>query len=123
LYRKKNNCAFEPSPLTGMELNVLDPETCIGKFCAGEVLNTICCGFQPYSQFRYSPAAMPPYCSTSSPALAVFLVLFFLCLGSIAVIAIIAITAAIAFYFLKMKPGSAGLNSVYSNTEKFENLE
>jgi len=124
----ENNCAFEPSTVGGMEINVLDRETCIGKFCGGEVLSAVCCGYQGFVAFRYSPANMPPYCSNSNPALAVFLVLFFLCLGSIALIAIIAVVAALAYYFIKVKPifgGNSNSSSVYANntTENFEALE
>jgi len=121
----RNNCPFE-SGLTSMEINSLDPDTCAGKFCSNDLLGAICCGFQNYANDRFSPANMPPYCSNSNPALAVFLVLFFLCLGSIVLIVILVIVAALGFYFYKMRKGAgAGDNAIYANNNSgsFESLE
>jgi len=115
-----NNCAYEKDPLTAMELNILDQETCIGKYCASDILSTLCCGFSKYATAKYSPANMPPYCSTSNAGLTVFLVLFFLCLGGICVGVTLAIIGGLAYYFLKNK--SSGSFNI-TNDGGFQNLE
>jgi len=126
----RNNCPHENNILNAMEINVLDPETCVGKYCGNDLLSTVCCGFANYVNDKFSPANMPPYCSNSNPALAVFLVLFFLCLGSIILMVILAIVGALGFYFYKMKGGSLGFgasgeNAIYSNNTSgnFESLD
>jgi len=121
----QNNCAFEPNALTAMELNALDPETCIGKFCANGVLSAVCCGYEKYVNVLYSPANMPPFCTYQNAPLAVFLVLFFLCLGSIFLIGVVAIVVGLVYYFIKGRK-SQGLSSAIFSTNKegdFQSLD
>jgi len=118
---EQNNCAYERNVLTAMELNILDQETCVGKFCANEVLQTICCGFEKYASLTFSPAGLPPYCSTGNPGLAVFLVLFFLCLGAIALGVVFIVVGGVIYFIIKKK--SSGGDGIYSNKGGFENLD
>jgi len=116
-----NNCAYERIPLLAMELNSLDPETCIGRYCSEDVLKTVCCGYEKFTKERYSPANMPPMCTTGNPGLAVFLVLFFLCLGAIALV-VIFIVVALVIYFVVKRKGANG-DGIYSTKSEFQSLE
>jgi hypothetical protein len=104
-----------------MELNILDQETCIGKYCANEILQTLCCAFEGYSKLKYSPANLPPYCSTGNPGLAVFLVLFFLCLGAIALGVVFIVVGGVIYFIIKRKTPSG--DGIYSTKGEFESLE
>jgi len=93
----------------------------VGRFCSSEVLNSVCCGYSGYTQFAYTPANMPPFCG-SNPGLAIFLVLFFLCVGSIFMVIVFAIVGGLSFYFLRKRAHNP--DAIFAtNKETFETLE
>jgi len=116
------NCAFEPDILLAWELNVLDRETCTGRYCSNIVQQTSCCAMDGFGDLKYSAANIGPLSCGSNPGLAIFLVLLFMCIGFVLVVGIIVIIIAGVFIYLKKKNSYVNLTDSYNN-DNFQNID
>jgi hypothetical protein len=73
-----------------MELNVLEKETCIGKFCSEGVIESVCCAFEKFAQIKYSPGnTITEFCLKDNLRILIFFTVIIIFLLTIFVVLII----------------------------------
>jgi len=100
---EKNNCPFERNLLLTWELSALDSDTCIGRNCAGNIIQSMCCGFAEYSNIKYSGAQIGTLNCGNNLGPIIVIVLLFIFFGFVAIIAIFIIIAVALFFIMRKK--------------------
>jgi hypothetical protein len=116
-----NNCAYERDLFRSWELNVLDRNTCIGRYCGDIVLRTVCCAVKDYVAIKYSDANIGPLnCYSDNTGLNVVLALLFIFIGAVIVVGVVAIVFVVVYLIIKRRKQQEYFT--YENQDEFQTL-